>query len=91
MTYEEMTRILNLLDEVWDKVASRQRWKESSDPYEHIYVDIEPIDYDGDQIDSVLVFAEGTIEFHLKNEEDALNWTYFPEDICKEVIKRMCQ
>jgi hypothetical protein len=37
----------------------------------------ETIPYDGDEIDAVLVFGDGTVELHFKNEEDAYNWGEF--------------
>lgn len=42
-----------------------------------------------DFIDSILMFGDGTIEFHLKNDEDALNWADFSTDIMLEIIKEL--
>lgn len=46
-----------------------------------------PIPYDNDRIDGVLFFGDGTIEFHLENECDAINWADFTNDIIKMIIK----
>ena len=47
------------------------------------------IDLDEDSIDSVLIFGNGTIEFHLKNEQDAINWAEFSEEINEKVIEQL--
>lgn len=52
------------------------------------------IPFDGDEIDAVLVFGDGTVELHLKNEQDAYNWGEFSglvrgeceENILQEVV-----
>ena len=47
------------------------------------------IDLDEDSIDSVLIFGDGTIEFHLKNEQDAPNWAEFSEEVIEKVIEQL--
>ena len=47
------------------------------------------IDLDEDSIDSVLIFGNGTIEFHLKNEQDAPNWAKFSEEVIEKVIGQL--
>ena len=47
------------------------------------------IDLDEDSIDSVLIFGDGTIEFHLKNEQDAINWAEFNEEVVEKVIEQL--
>ena len=63
--------------------------------YEFESVELErTIPFDGDEIDAVLVFGDGTVELHLKNEQDAYNWGEFSglvrgeceEDILQEVV-----
>ena len=44
---------------------------------------------DEDSIDGVLIFGDGTIEFHLKNEQDAINWAEFSEEINEKVIGQL--
>ena len=54
-------------------------------------IEIEPIPYDEDNIDGVLIFGDATIEFHLENECDALNWADFDEKIIIQVIKKLSE
>lgn len=52
------------------------------------------IPFEGDEIDEVLVFGDGTVELHFKNEQDAYNWGEFSglvrgeceESILQEVV-----
>ena len=44
---------------------------------------------DEDSIDYVLIFGDGTMEFHLKNEQDALNWAEFSEEVIEKVIGQL--
>ena len=44
---------------------------------------------DKDSIDYVLIFGDGTIEFHLKNEQDAPNWPKFSEEVIEKVIGQL--
>ena len=44
---------------------------------------------DEDSIDYVLIFGDGTIEFHLKNEQDAINWAEFSEEINEKIIEQL--
>jgi hypothetical protein len=48
-----------------------------------------PIPYDNDKIDAILFFGDGTIEFHLEKECDAINWYYFPTDFIKLVLEEI--
>ena len=47
------------------------------------------INLDEDSIDSVLIFGNGTIEFHLKNEQDAINWAEFSDEVIEKVIEQL--
>lgn len=47
------------------------------------------VELDKDSIDSVLIFGDGTIEFHLKNEQDAINWAEFNEKVVEKVIEQL--
>lgn len=47
------------------------------------------VELDEDSIDGVLIFGDGTIEFHLKNEQDAINWAEFSEEINEKVIEQL--
>lgn len=46
----------------------------------------EPFDYDGDRIDGILFFGDGTIEFHFEKSQEAVNWAEFPNGVIKKVI-----
>jgi hypothetical protein len=48
-----------------------------------------PIPYENDRIDGVLFFGDGTIEFHLENDGDALNWAEFSNDYIKMIIEEL--
>ena len=47
------------------------------------------VELDEDSIDGVLIFGDGTIEFHLKNEQDAPNWAEFSEEVIEKVIGQL--
>ena len=47
------------------------------------------VELDEDSIDGVLIFGDGTIEFHLKNEQDAINWAKFSEEVVEKVIGQL--
>ncbi len=48
-----------------------------------------PIPYENDRIDGVLLFGDGTIEFHLERECDAINWAEFSNDYIKMIIEEL--
>ena len=86
-----MTLICGILglswnDETYSLMVNDSK-RELSD-YEEIKLPNE-IDLDEDSIDSVLIFGDGTIEFHLKNEQDAINWAEFSEEINEKVIEQL--
>ena len=47
------------------------------------------IELDKDSIDSVLIFGDGTMEFHYKNLQDAFNWAEFSEEVIEKVIEQL--
>ena len=47
------------------------------------------VELDEDSIDGVLIFGDGTIEFHYKNEQDAINWTEFSDEVIEKVIEQL--
>ena len=47
------------------------------------------VELDEDSIDGVLIFGDGTMEFHLKNEQDAPNWAEFSEEVIEKVIGQL--
>ena len=57
---------------------------------DHEVIDLpNEVELDEDSIDSVLIFGDGTIEFHLKNEQDAINWAEFSEEVVEKVIEQL--
>lgn len=88
-----MSRICNLswdddkdaiiCNDVEDENLKVLRWEE------YQYVNITPIEYDGDKIDGVLLFGDGTIEFHYASSMEAINYADFPFDIMDKVIENL--
>ena len=57
---------------------------------DHEVIDLpNEVELDEDSIDGVLIFGDGTIEFHYKNEQDAINWTEFSEEVNEKVIEQL--
>ena len=86
-----MTLICGILGLTWsDETYSlmvNDSKRDLSD-YEEIKLPNE-VELDEDSIDGVLIFGDGTIEFHLKNEQDAINWTGFSEEVVEKVIGQL--
>lgn len=86
-----MTLICGILGLTWsDETYSlmvNDSKRDLSD-YEEIKLPNE-VELDEDSIDYVLIFGDGTIEFHLKNEQDAINWTGFSEEVIEKVIEQL--
>lgn len=88
-----MSRICNLswddendsiiCNDVEDESLKVLRWEE------YQYVDITPIEYDGDKIDGVLLFGDGTLEFHYASSMEAINYANFPFEIMDKVIENL--
>lgn len=59
-------------------------------PYdEYLSLDITPIPFENDYIDAVLFFGDGCIEFHYKEDMDALNWSEFSTEIIEQVLTNL--
>ena len=57
---------------------------------DHEVIDLpNEVELDEDSIDSILFFGDGTIEFHYKNEQDAINWAEFSEEVNEKVIEQL--
>ena len=57
---------------------------------DHEVIDLpNEVKLDEDSIDGVLFFGDGTIEFHYKNEQDAINWTEFSDEVIEKVIEQL--
>lgn len=75
--------------QVWERVAESEGWDSETDIYEYALVDIEPVEYDGDYIDAVMFFYDGTVEFHFQKEQDAFCWDLFPIETIEEVYAKI--
>ena len=86
-----MTLICGILGLSWnDETRSlmvNDSKRELSD-YEAIRLPNE-VELDEDSINSVLIFGDGTMEFHYKNLQDALNWAEFSEEVIEKVIGQL--
>ena len=57
---------------------------------DHEVIDLpNEVELDEDSIDGILIFGDGTIEFHYKNEQDAINWTEFSDEVIEKVIEQL--
>ena len=86
-----MTLICGILglswnDETYSLMVNDSK-RELSD-YETIKLPNE-VELDEDSIDSVLIFGDGTMEFHYKNLQDAINWAEFSEEVIEKVIEQL--
>ena len=86
-----MTLICGILGLSWNdetySLMVNDSARELSD-YEEIKLPNE-VEFDEDSIDGVLIFGDSTIEFHLKNKQDAINWTEFSDEVIEKVIKQL--
>ena len=86
-----MTLICGILglswnDETYSLMVNDSK-RELSD-YETIKLPNE-VKLDEDSIDYVLIFGNGTMEFHYKNLQDAINWAEFSEEVIEKVIEQL--
>ena len=86
-----MTLICGILglswnDETYSLMVNDSK-RELSD-YETIKLPNE-VELDEDSIDGVLIFSDGTMEFHYKNLQDAINWAEFSEEVIEKVIEHL--
>ena len=86
-----MTLICGILGLTWNdetySLMVNDSKRELSD-YESIKLPNE-VELDKDSIDYVLIFGGGTMEFHLKNEQDAPSWAEFSEEVIEKVIGQL--
>ena len=86
-----MTLICGILglswnDETYSLMVNDSK-RELSD-YETIKLPNE-VELDEDSIDGVLIFGDGTMEFHYKNLQDAINWAEFSGEVIEKVIEQL--
>lgn len=67
---------------VWQIIANREEWNEQTEWTEYITIPIES----GGKVDAVLMFADGTIEFHESDAQDAYNWSLYLERINEQIM-----
>ena len=59
------------------------------DEYDFTYIDIIPIKIQEGTINSVMVFGDRTIEFHIDEYCDAYNWSAFSSEVIEEVLNNL--
>ena len=64
-----------------DDINDTLMWEE----WKEVWFD-NPIPYNDDSIDGILFFGDGCLEFHLKDDGDAFNWTEFEKEVIDMVI-----
>ena len=98
-TYEKMfsievklvTLIRSILKAEWNYETNSYIVNDSTMEWtDHEVIDLpNEVELDEDSIDSILFFGDGTIEFHYKNEQDAINWAEFSEEVNEKVIEQL--
>ena len=86
-----MTLIRGILGLTWnDETYSLMVNGSTMEWTDHEAIDLpNEVKLDEDYIDGVLLFGDGTIEFHYKNEQDAINWTEFSDEVIEKVIEQL--
>lgn len=86
-----MTLIRDILNAEWnDETNSIVLNGSTMEWTDHEVIDLpNEVELDEDSIDSILFFGDGTIEFHYKNEQDAINWAEFSEEVNEKVIEQL--
>lgn len=82
---------LHIVGLEWSEELNCLKYKGSNEvlkweQYESITLPNEVKEEEGDYIDAVLMFGDGTLEYHLKNEEDAINWSEFSAETNLDVL-----
>lgn len=92
LSYEltkECMRILNLTTNDAGYVINNDDIMEWNDLESISLYKAIPCEEKNDRIDGVLFFGDGTIEFHLERECDAINWAEFSNDYIKMIIEEL--
>ena len=86
-----MTLIRDILNAEWnDETNSIVLNGSPMEWTDHEVIDLpNEVELDEDSIDSILFFGDGTIEFHYKNEQEAINWAEFSEEVNEKVIEQL--
>lgn len=85
---------LHIIGLEWSEEEDCLKYKESNevlknDQYISITLPNEVKEEEGDYIDAVLMFGDGTLEYHLKHEEDAINWSEFSAETNTDVLYQL--
>jgi hypothetical protein len=85
---------LHIVGLEWSEEQNCLKYKGSNEvlkweQYESITLPNEVKEEKGDYIDAVLMFGDGTLEYHLKNEEDAINWSEFSAETNIDVLYQL--
>ena len=86
-----MTLIRDILKLTWnDEIKSFMVNGSIMEWTDYAVIDLpNEVELDEDSIDSILIFGDATIEFHFKNEQDAINWAEFSEEVNEKVIEQL--
>lgn len=71
-------------DIMYDSEDNELAWEDM----EYVALDI-TIPYNNGHINGVLIFGDGTIEFHEKESEEAFNWIEYPIEVIQSVIDQL--
>lgn len=71
-------------DIMYDSEDNELAWEDM----EYVTLD-NTIPYNNEHIDGVLIFGDGTIEFHEKESEEAFNWIEYPIEVIQSVINQL--
>lgn len=81
---------------VWSENADCYKYRDADlgdiylEPYEYEFLKLgTPVQVPGEQIDAVMFFGDGKIEFHLAESKERVNWGEFDEDTICLVIKSL--
>lgn len=71
-------------DIMYDSENNELAWEDM----EYVALD-NTILYNNGHINGVLIFGDGTIEFHEKESEEAFNWVEYPIEVIQSVINQL--
>lgn len=83
---ENLIDLWTAWDDLFYRITETEEW--NAECYSPYCLAISEYQYSKGTIDGVLFFEDGTIEFHIKEDRDAYNWTAFPSEVIAEVLRR---
>lgn len=91
-----MFLITELIGATWDDIRDAYILTKTEDldllewdDYE--YIEITPVKTENDRINGVLLFGDGTIEFHYENSQEAINYAEHSFEIIDKVIDTLAR